>query len=97
MTPWDGKLGPMHGRMAVAVLGVQCFRLWGGVWEVIRVGNGHMTSIRAASSTGWVHQYPGADVLGAVLAFWSVALIAHRRFADAEEVTDGAIAGILHR
>src|SRR5690606_15489158 len=32
-----------------ALLGAQCFRLWGAVWEVHRVGNGHMTSIRAAS------------------------------------------------
>ena len=74
--------------LAVAVLGMQAFRLWGGVWEVIRVGNGHMTSIRAASSTGWPHQYPGADFIGGVLLFWLVALICYRTMSDGEEVAD---------
>lgn len=35
--------------VAAGFLGFQVFRLWAAVWEVIRVGNGHMTSIRAAS------------------------------------------------
>jgi hypothetical protein len=84
--------------MAVAFLGMQCFRLWGGVWEVIRVGNGHMTSIRAASSTGWVHQYVGADFLGALLVFWLVALIGYRAVTDLEQATDArALGSILLR
>jgi hypothetical protein len=84
--------------LAVAVLGVQCFRLWGGIWEVIRVGNGHMTSIRAASSTGWVHQYPGADFLGAVAVFWMVALILTRTTIDAEVAPEsGAVGSVLLR
>ena len=70
--------------MAIAFLGVQCFRLWGAVWEVIRVGNGHMTSIRVASTTRWVHQYAGADLLGAILVFWLVALIGSRFVTDLE-------------
>ena len=37
--------------IAAAFLGIHCLRLWGAVWEVIRVGNGHMTSIRAASDS----------------------------------------------
>jgi hypothetical protein len=27
------------------------------VWEVVRVGNGHMTSIRAATQDRWIHHY----------------------------------------
>jgi len=74
--------------LAVALLGMQTFRLWGGVWEAIRVGNGHMTSIRAASSTGWPHQYPGADFVGGVLLFWFVALICYQAVSDEEHVAD---------
>lgn len=84
--------------LAVAVLGIQCVRLWGGIWEVIRVGNGHMTSIRAASSTGWVHQYPGADFLGAVAVFWLVALAGFRTAFDQErEAVGDAVDGIVLR
>ena len=64
--------------LAVSLLGAQCFRLWEAVWEVIRVGNGHMTSVRAASQTGWTKQYAGADVIAGVLLFWLVALVLSR-------------------
>jgi hypothetical protein len=59
--------------VAVSVLGLQCLRLWGAVWEVVRVGNGHMTSIRAASQNGWMHHVDG-QLIGGVLLFWLVAL-----------------------
>jgi len=59
--------------VAVSFLGLQCLRLWGGVWEVVRVGNGHMTSIRAASQNGWMHHVDG-QLIGGVLLFWLVAL-----------------------
>jgi hypothetical protein len=59
--------------VAVSALGLQCLRLWGGVWETIRVGNGHMTSIRAASQTAWLHQVDN-QLLGGVLLFGFVAL-----------------------
>jgi hypothetical protein len=84
--------------MAAAVLGTQVFRLWGAVWEVIRVGNGHMTSIRAASSSRWPHQYAGADVIGGVVLFWLVALMCYRAASDDERSSDvrGA-SGVLLR
>ena len=88
--------GPVS--MAVALLGIQCFRLSGAVWEVIRVGNGHMTSIRAASATRWAHQYAGADFIGGLLVFWLVALIGHRVMTDTEQGADaGAPAALFPR
>jgi hypothetical protein len=77
--------------MPVALLGGQCFRLWGAVWEVIRVGDGHMTSIRAASQTGWTKQYAGADLIAGVLLFWLIALIWSRRGPSVEQANDGQI------
>jgi hypothetical protein len=59
--------------VAVSFLGLQSLRLWGGLWEVIRVGNGHMTSIRAASQTAWLHHVDG-QLIGGMLLFWLVAL-----------------------
>jgi len=66
------------GSVAVSFLGLQCLRLWGAVWEVIRVGNGHMTSMRAASQNGWMHHVNG-QLLGAIVLFWLVALCWSRR------------------
>jgi hypothetical protein len=63
--------------VAVSFLGLQCLRLWGGVWEVVRVGNGHMTSIRAASHNGWMHHVDG-QLIGGILLFWLVALCCSR-------------------
>ena len=70
--------------LAAAFLGTQAFRLWGGVWEVIRVGNGHMTGIRAASSSIWVHDYGWAEFVGCMLIFWMIALICFQAVKDSE-------------
>lgn len=74
--------------VAAALLGAQCFRLWGAVWEVIRVGNGHMTSIRAASATRWTAQYPGTDVLAGAVLFLIMAAVVSRRGRAAGIATD---------
>lgn len=79
--------------LAVSLLGAQCFRLWGGVWEVIRVGNGHMTSIRVASQTHWIKQYPGADVIASVLLFWLIALVLSRMPSRDAPPNDGRLPG----
>jgi hypothetical protein len=63
--------------VAVSFLGLQCLRLWGAVWEVVRVGNGHMTSIRAASKTRWMH-YVDGQLVGGILLFWLVVLCCSR-------------------
>jgi hypothetical protein len=68
--------------IAAALAGQQVFRLWGAVWEVVRVGNGHMTSIRAASKARWASQYPGAELVAALVIFWIVALIVRRAASD---------------
>ena len=59
---------------AVTFLGVQSFRLYGAIWESVRVGNGHMSGMRAATSNRWSHQYPGADFMAALLLFWLIAV-----------------------
>jgi hypothetical protein len=74
--------------IAAAFLGIQCFRLWGAVWEVIRVGNGHMTSIRAASETRWTEHHAGADLVAAILLFWLIALICYRVVPDDEDSSE---------
>ena len=74
--------------VAMTLAGVQCFRLWAAVWEAVRVGNGHMTSIRAASYNRWSQQYVGADFIGGVVLFWLVALICDRVVSDDEHSTD---------
>ncbi len=63
--------------VAVSFLGLQSLRLWLGVWEVIRVGNGHMTSIRAASQNRSMHPVDG-QLIGGILLFWLVALCCSR-------------------
>lgn len=74
--------------IAAAFLGQQSFRLWGALWEAVRVGNGHMTSIRAASQSAWPHQYAGADFIGGVLLFWLIAILWRRMMAKNAAVAD---------
>ena len=74
--------------IAVTVLGLQSFRLWAAVWEVVRVGNGHMTSIRSASYSRWSQQYVGADFIGGLLLFWIIAVICYRVVSNEEHFTD---------
>jgi hypothetical protein len=57
----------------IGFVGLQCLRLWAAVWEVVRVGNGHMTSIRAASQSRWMHHVDG-QLLGAAVLFCLIAL-----------------------
>lgn len=68
--------------VAVSVLGLQSLRLWSAVWETIRVGNGHMSSMRAASYTRWNHQYPGTEFIGGILLFWLIAFWCYRVASD---------------
>ncbi len=90
---WLARRFSADGRLALfvatavasvmaAVLGLQSLQLWGAVWEVIRVGNGHMTSMRSATYTRWLQQHVDVQVLGSILLFWAIALccyqVAHR-------------------
>ena len=77
--------------VGVTFLGVQCFRLFGAVWEVVRVGNGHMAGIRAANHNRWVQQYAGADFLIGILLFWLIALCCSR------VVSDESTSDVRHR
>ena len=68
--------------VAVSLLGLQSLRLWLAVWETIRVGNGHMTTMRAASYTRWNHQYPGAEFVCGILLFWMIGVCCYRVMLD---------------
>jgi hypothetical protein len=80
--------------LAVSLLGLQAFRLWGAVWEVIRVGNGHMTSVRAASRSAWVHHVDGPVLWGMAL-FLVIAVCWLRVDARAPEPPASAPRGLL--
>jgi hypothetical protein len=70
--------------VAAAFIGVQAGAMWSAVWEIVRVGNGHMSGYRAAHN-------PWADrlsmvFLGAVALFWLAGLavyLVHSRKRDA--------------
>ena len=64
--------------VTVSLLGIQLFRLWGAVWEAVRVGNGHMTGMRAATYNRWTQHYVGADFIGGIVLFWMIALCCYR-------------------
>jgi len=50
----------------------------GSVWETERVGNGHISSFRAATTHIWAHQHLGELFVGGMLLFWLVALMSAR-------------------
>ena len=73
----DGRVMRMTATMLLSAvftgLGLQVFPLWGAVWEGIRVGNGHMTSIRAATQTRWIHEYVAFVFVSGMILFYLVA------------------------
>lgn len=68
---------------AVSTGGIVSFQLWGSIWEVVRVGNGHMSSFRAARSP-WV-QYFRELFAGGVVLFWLIALTCDRTMSHDED------------
>lgn len=58
---------------ATSFLALQLGQLWLGLWEAIRVRNGHMSSFRAATWNPWPHRYGVALFVGGILAFWLIA------------------------
>ncbi len=72
-------LGLTAVSVAVSLLGIQLLRLWGGVWETIRVGNGHIgTGIRSAAAARWAHELFDEQLIAALVLFWLIALACHR-------------------
>ncbi|HYX81594.1 MAG TPA: hypothetical protein VE714_04330, partial [Gemmatimonadales bacterium] len=41
--------------IVAAIAALQLGQLWLSVWEVVRVGNGHMSMFRTATRTAWTH------------------------------------------
>lgn len=74
--------------VVVSFLGLQFLRLWLAVWEVVRVGNGHMTGIRAATYNRWSQHHVDAQFIGGILLFWLIALFSYRIVSDDEHSTD---------
>ena len=64
--------------IAASVLAFQLGQLWLGVWESIRVRNGHISLFRAATWNRWPHQHALALLIGGIAVFWIVALSRHR-------------------
>jgi hypothetical protein len=65
--------------LAVSLLGIQFLRLWGAVWETIRVGNGHIgTGIRSAAAANWARDVSAEQLIVAIVLFWLIALSYHR-------------------
>jgi hypothetical protein len=64
--------------VAASFLGLQLGQLWGAIWETSRVGNGHISSFRAATQNFWIHQHLGAVFIGGIVLFWLVALLCYR-------------------
>ncbi len=79
----------------VSCLGLQSLRLWGSIWEVVRVGNGHMTSIRAATQTRWSQHHVDAQWIGSLLSFWLIALCCYRVSGDEHSRAGRGLRGIL--
>jgi hypothetical protein len=64
-----------------SVVGLQAGQLWSSVWEVGRVGNGHISAFRMATNNRWSQHHVGTLFLAGVVLFWIVALLRYRRAA----------------
>lgn len=84
--------------LAVSLLGVQFLRLWFGVWETIRVGNGHIgTGIRSAAAANWARELFDQQLIVAVVLFWLVALSYYRvAFVGRSDESPKAQSSLLH-
>jgi hypothetical protein len=70
--------------LVASAVGLQSGQLWLSVWEAARVGNGHMSSFRAATQHPWPHDHVGALFAAGVALFWLVALWRVRFAPDVE-------------
>jgi hypothetical protein len=74
---WFALAAPALASLPVGLAAVQLFALWGAMWEVVRVGNGHISRYRSAQSPWAAHR---AEVWAAAMAvFLVVALLRYRR------------------
>ncbi len=60
--------------VGTTLLGLQVGQLWLGVWESVRVRNGHMSAFRAATRTAWPPDHAIALLVAGVAAFWLAAI-----------------------
>ena len=85
---WPARLVALAAlSLAISLLGVQVSRLWFGVWETIRVGNGHIgTGIRSAAAARWAPELFDEQLIVALVLFWLIALSYYRRHGRGDEV-----------
>ena len=83
--------------VVVCLCGLQLGQLWSSMWEAVRVGNGHMSSFRAASANHWSQQHVGTLFVSGILLFWVVAFVSDRGVSDGARTSPdpGAPGGIL--
>jgi hypothetical protein len=93
-----GLVAVALSSVAASFLGLQLFQMWSGVWEAVRVGNGHISSFRAATWNHWGQQHHGAEFIGGILLFWLVALFYYQATSDEHESAEDSIPqGVLLR
>jgi hypothetical protein len=64
--------------IGAALLTFQISQLWLGVWEALRVRNGHISMFRSATWNRWPQQHAVMLLVGAGAAFWIVTAVAAR-------------------
>ena len=64
--------------LAVSFMGVQLLELWLGVWESIRVGNGHISVFRAATWNRWNQTHHGLEFAAGAALFLFVSALVQR-------------------
>ncbi len=81
----------------VSLLGVLVLRLWGALWETIRVGNGHIgTGIRSAAAATWARQVFDEQLIAGLMLFWLIALFCHRAASDSSAPASSPHGSLLH-
>lgn len=78
------------GSIGASAAGLQVGQLWLGAWEAIRVGNGHLSTFRAATRTQWSHQHVGVLFLAGLLVFWVIAALSFRAGTEHEDLESRA-------
>jgi hypothetical protein len=58
--------------LAFSLIGLECLRIWLGVWQTIRVGNGHIGTFRLSMYNFFTTARVGMLFGAGVLLFWIV-------------------------
>ena len=70
--------------IVVSVLGLQLLQVWLTVWEIVRIGNDHISASRAATWTLWSQQHFDVQFVYGVVLFYLAAWCSRRPVSDEE-------------